>query len=371
MRIGRGFQIAGVAALCMLVAGGTSYETEAQSLSRIRSRISRTQERLRDVKEEQAEATTKLSQARNRAQQAQDRADEAERRLEEVRGVLREVKANIEQTEAELERHRKAMSERLVAMYETGEPSYLEVVLNATSFEDFTNRAEYARLMARQDEELLTTLVETEKKLADQRAELEIKAAQAEQLKQEADRQARIAAAAEAEAARLVGEIKKDREALEAEFAALRATEREIEAQLRRHASSGSGYSGTCTGNLLRPCPGRITSPFGYRTHPVWGGRRFHNGVDIAIGAGTTIRAADDGKVIHAGWKGAYGKTVMIDHGSGWVTMYGHCSKIYVSNGQTVSRGQAIAAVGSTGVSTGPHLHWTVYRNGSPVNPLR
>jgi len=116
---------------------------------------------------------------------------------------------------------------------------------------------------------------------------------------------------------------------------------------------------------------GRITSPYGWRIHPVWGGRRFHTGVDIAAPTGTPIHACDDGRVIFAGWRGATGKTVIIDHGSGWSTSYGHCSKIYVSVGEVVSAGQTIAAVGTTGVSTGPHVHWMVYRNGRHINPLR
>ena len=120
--------------------------------------------------------------------------------------------------------------------------------------------------------------------------------------------------------------------------------------------------------SLLRPCPADIIRLAGGSTRSCT--RRFHNGVDIAAPS-QTIKAADDGRVIYAGWKSAYGRTVIIDHGSGWSTMYGHCSSISVSSGQVVSRGQRIAAVGSTGWSTGPHLHWTVYRNGSTINPLR
>ncbi|MEA3403887.1 MAG: peptidoglycan DD-metalloendopeptidase family protein [Armatimonadota bacterium] len=361
-----------VAALFVLLAGGMVHDAGAQrSLSHVRSRQREVQAELREVKEDQSEASTALARARNEAQAARDRRDAAKRRLDEVRAELREVKADLKQTEQELGVHRKAMSQRLLAMYEVGEPSYLEVILNATSFEDFASRAEFARLIAQQDEQMLRTLVETEERLREQRATLEAKQAEAVALKKEADRQAAVAARREAEAERLVEKYKTDRRSLEAEFAALEQAEREIEAYIRAHAASGRGYTGTCAGNLLRPCSGYISSGFGYRTHPVWGGRRFHNGVDIATASGTTIKAADDGKVIYAGWKGAYGRTVVIDHGSGWSTMYGHCSRIYVSRGQVVSRGQAIAAVGNTGVSTGPHLHWTVYRNGKAINPLR
>ncbi|MGC9317084.1 MAG: murein hydrolase activator EnvC family protein [Armatimonadota bacterium] len=358
--------------LFVLLAGGILHDAGAQrSLSHVRGRKREVQAELREVKEDQAEASTALANARNQAQLARERRDAAKRRLDEVRAELREVKADLKKTEDDLEVHREAMSQRLRAMYEVGEPSYLEVILNATSFEDFTSRAEFARLIARQDEQMLRTLVETEERLRQQRAALEVKQAEAAELKREADHQAAVAAQREAEAERLVEKYKTDRRSLEAEFAALEQAEREIEALIRSSARGAGAYSGTCAGNLLRPCPGYISSPFGWRIHPVWGGSRFHNGVDIAAGYGTTIKAADDGKVIYAGWKGAYGRTVVIDHGSGWSTMYGHCSSIYVSRGQVVSRGQAIAAVGSTGVSTGPHLHWTVYRDGKAINPLR
>jgi len=357
------------------------YDTiEAQSyssrLQSIRAKQREVQSRLAEIKDDQSEAASELATARNKAQQARDRAAQAEQNLSEVREILRGVKADLAQTEEELVGHREAMSERLVALYETGQPSYLEVVLNATSFEDFTNRAEFSRMIAGQDQELLDTLVETEKKLEQQRATLEVAHAEAQQLEQEASAAKAEAEKAENAAEAIVAKYRNDRKAAERDYAALEATEKEIQAFIRRQASSSSGgggsssYSGTCAGNLLRPCGGRITSSYGWRIHPILHTRRFHDGVDIAAGYGTTIRAADDGKVIFAGWKGAYGRTVIIDHGSGWSTMYGHTSRIVVSRGQTVSRGQKIAEVGSTGWSTGPHLHWTVYRNGSTVNPL-
>ncbi|MBD3292208.1 MAG: peptidoglycan DD-metalloendopeptidase family protein [Armatimonadia bacterium] len=365
-----------VVGACLMLAPETD-TIEAQSyrqrLNNIRNKQRQVQQRLSDIKESQEDAASELSSARNRAQQARDEAQQAEQNLEQVREILREVKADQAQTEEELEGHREAMSERLIALYETGQPSYLEVVLNATSFEDFTNRAEFSRIIAGQDQELLDALVETEAKLEQQRETMEVAHAEAKILEERARVAKANAEKAENAAEALVAKYRQDRKAAERDYAALEATENQIQALIRSRGSSSSGggsYSGTCAGNLLRPCPGRVSSPYGWRIHPILRTRRFHNGVDFAIGAGTTIKASDDGKVIFAGWKGAYGRTVIIDHGSGWQTMYGHCSKIYVSRGQVVSRGQAIAAVGSTGWSTGPHLHWTVYRNGSTINPL-
>jgi murein DD-endopeptidase MepM/ murein hydrolase activator NlpD len=123
------------------------------------------------------------------------------------------------------------------------------------------------------------------------------------------------------------------------------------------------------TGQLLYPNDGAITSGFGWRRHPILGYSRFHAGIDFGASYGSTIRAADSGTVIFAGWYGGYGYTVVINHGGSIATLYGHTSKLYVREGQTVQQGEAIAAVGSTGLSTGPHLHFEVRKNGEPVDP--
>jgi murein DD-endopeptidase MepM/ murein hydrolase activator NlpD len=124
------------------------------------------------------------------------------------------------------------------------------------------------------------------------------------------------------------------------------------------------------TGRFTAPGGGRITSRFGYRIHPIYGTRRFHAGIDFGLPIGAAIKAADSGVVIYSGWYGGYGRTVIIDHGNGLTTLYGHTSASYVTAGQSIQRGQRIAAVGSTGLSTGPHLHFEVRVNGTPVNPL-
>ena len=128
------------------------------------------------------------------------------------------------------------------------------------------------------------------------------------------------------------------------------------------------------TGAFLRPCAGRITSYFGYRKHPIFNRTIYHSGVDIGAPMGTPIKAANSGKVIYTGWYGGYGNVVIIDHGKmqgrPTSTLYAHQSSIAVSKGQNVSKGQVIGYVGSTGYSTGPHLHFEVRINGKPVNPL-
>lgn len=123
--------------------------------------------------------------------------------------------------------------------------------------------------------------------------------------------------------------------------------------------------------SLIWPVKGRISSNFGWRTHPIKKTRLFHNGLDIAVPKGTAVRAAASGKVVHSGWMNGFGYTVIIDHGKGIETLYGHNSKVTVARGTEVNKGQTVALSGSTGLSTGPHLHLGVLKNGEPINPRK
>ncbi len=166
----------------------------------------------------------------------------------------------------------------------------------------------------------------------------------------------------------------RDRAEAERQLAATEQASREIEAmlaRLQRGRNTATSYQGTWSGSLLQPVHGRVTSPFGWRIHPITRTRRFHDGIDLAAPAGTPIKAADKGRVVHAGWWGPYGVALLIDHGSGISTLYGHCTQgsLRVRVGDVVTRGQVIAKVGSTGWSTGPHLHFGVRRFGKPIAP--
>ena len=123
------------------------------------------------------------------------------------------------------------------------------------------------------------------------------------------------------------------------------------------------------TGAMIWPVNGVITSPYGYRTHPIFGTTIYHSGIDIGVDYGTPVQAADGGTVVEAGWVSGYGYAVVIDHGNGLSTLYGHNQELAVSAGQSVSQGQVIAYAGSTGNSTGPHVHFEVRANGDPVDP--
>ena len=151
-----------------------------------------------------------------------------------------------------------------------------------------------------------------------------------------------------------------------------RRQEEQLLAESRRLSGfiGGWGGGGGGTGSMIRPVDGPVTSPFGYRIHPILGYRRMHTGVDFGVPYGAPIRAADSGTVISATWMGGYGNVTIINHGGGLSTLYAHQSRFAAGSGASVGRGQVIGYVGSTGLSTGPHLHFEVRRNGIPVNPL-
>ena len=195
------------------------------------------------------------------------------------------------------------------------------------------------------------------------------------------DQEARVAKLSEIERRRaeLLSEVQDQRTQVEQYVTELEGSTQELESKLHRTLiKRQSRVRPTIpqkqrtwgTGRYVCPAEGPITSPYGYRIHPIYGTMRFHSGIDIGAYYGSSILAADSGVVIEAGWIGGYGNTVIIDHGGGYSTLYGHASQLYVHPGQLVQQGEPIAAVGSTGNSTGPHLHFEVRINGDPVDPL-
>jgi murein DD-endopeptidase MepM/ murein hydrolase activator NlpD len=166
--------------------------------------------------------------------------------------------------------------------------------------------------------------------------------------------------------------IENDKELFIRQAQELEQENKRIAASIRAKSTSASGYKGKpWSGSFIKPCKGEITSGFGYRVHPIFGVRKMHTGVDIGGSKGTAIHAAGDGKVIETGWGGGYGNMVIIDHGKGRSTLYGHMSRITCNTGDVVKAGDKIGEMGSTGYATGNHLHFEVRINGDPVNPLK
>ncbi len=294
----------------------------------------------------------------------------------EITATTEELNAAIEMQETQYE----AMKMRIKFMYERGDTFYLELLLSPSSFADMANKAEYIEALSRYDRNKLDEYVQTKELIELCKEELEVEKEVLDEAKAAVElEEANVSALISEKTTQLtmVNMDIADKEAAIKEFEAMIAAENEeiaalekavAEEKARLAAENARVYNG---GMFAWPCPGykRISDEYGYRMHPILGREQFHNGLDMAAPGGTAILAAYDGDVVAASSSASMGNYIMIDHGSGLYTIYMHASALYVSKGQTVSKGETIAAVGSTGRSTGNHLHFSVRLNGNYVNP--
>lgn len=345
-------------------------------LNRLLGRKERLYAQIRQIKKKQAAATERLWAAQRELHAIQSRLSSARTQLAQTRSELEKARAELARLEKRLDQHEQDVQAHLLALYKSGQPGYLNVVMQADSFSDFANRGRFVAVIVNQDEYLLNWLTQKREEADRKRAALARQAARHQALVQQIAADEASARRQRAEIKAILHDANSKRVAAEEMLAQQEQEEAQLRAMIRARMAGGSGggysgrYSGSWSGSFLKPVAGPITSSYGMRVHPITGRYKLHTGVDIAAPSGTPIRAADKGLVISTGWMKAYGQTVVVDHGSGVHTWYCHCSSILVSEGQLVSRGQVIARVGSTGMSTGPHLHFSVLRNGDFVNPL-
>ena len=306
--------------------------------------------------------------------------DASQARLDQLRAQLATKRQALDKAQADLAQQQQLFGEHVVEIYKTGDVSYLDMLLGATGYDDFISRLQVVSRIVSNDNQIAADLDSARAKVqaqedavaADTAAAFKIQQglkAQHDQLAaveaELAAKQASYAAARQQKNATLA-QVQTSSKAWEQQQAQLHADSARLQAFLSGRSTSSNSYA---TGSMMWPVSGPITSPFGWRTSP-FGGSEFHTGIDIGVPYGTPIHAADGGNVVWAQWMGGYGNAVVIDHGGGLSTLYGHQSSLNVSVGQGVTRGQVIGYVGSTGMSTGPHLHFEVRLNGKPVNPL-
>lgn len=405
-------------------------ERVEEELDDARSELGRVERRkaveladLERVDARRAELERELAQLNDKLEVAEAELADSSATLERTTQRLVETESKLADTGRELKARKARFAARARATYMYGgQSSWTSVVTGVDSIEAFQRGLKYARSVMRRDQEDVERIAALEQVVQRTSADLadlqQVHAAQRRQDQERRDAAAAIVAEreevttavqAEAEKRRLlVARLESDRRSYVAMVDELETQGSQIEEQLRRiaeeqrraaeeaarrqaaqeeearrlaaaerkRAQSSSDESApapptTSTGGFQWPANGSKTSNYGWRTHPIFGTRRFHAGIDIGAGYGAPIVAAAAGAVVSAGWQGGYGNTVVIDHGGGLATLYAHQSSIGVVAGQSVQRGQTIGAVGSTGYSTGPHLHFEVRVNGATRDPMQ
>ncbi len=345
----------------------------------------------------------KKSKIESYVEELDGQLNEITSQIEEISGQIEEKQLEIEETtkelqqaEEEVESQYESMKKRIKFTYENGNNAYIELILEAESISQLLNRAEYVTKMAEYDRNMLVKFKETQQHVAAAKENLEKEQSELEILKTETEtKQVEVSSLIDKKSTQIANyesdilsaqelgdeyedDIKAQNEviaALEASVAAKKAEIKKLqEAEAAANSSSTASVNIITTydgGTFTWPCPSSttISSEYGNRLHPVLNVTKFHNGIDIAASTGSSIVAAYNGTVVGAGYNSSMGNYVMIDHGDGLYTIYMHASALYVSNGQNVAKGDTIAAVGSTGRSTGPHSHFGVRLNGSYVNP--
>ncbi len=335
----------------------------------------------RQAEEQQAktnEASAKVESVSERLRQIQEELRVATAEYKEVKGQLDSVEDKIsdntellQKTEADLKVKNKKLQQRVRDIYINGQISYVDVLFGAKDFADLMTRMDVLKRIIKHDYDLIMKVREEKATVENTRAQLEKDKAEAEVLV--ADAQAKKAKVEDKESEQqvLLDQAIYDRDTSERMYEEIMAASQEVANMIRRSHMSSAGYSGAPAGagGMIWPISGPITSEFGWRTHPIFGTARFHSGLDIGGDYGMPIYAAASGTVIYAGWISGYGNAVIIDHGGGVTTLYGHNDSLNVSEGENVAQGQVIAMCGSTGNSTGPHCHFEVRENGEPVSP--
>lgn len=337
-------------------------------------KLNETNEKLEYVKEELSSTMLKVQETEDKVLEYQKQVNELGVQIQELQTSIDEASKNLEIASQDYNAKSDMLAERLVAMYEAGDTSYLDVLLKSSSLTDFLSRYYAIEELTKYDSELIervknekNNIEQTRQKLENEQAEIRIIKAKNEQATIVLNNMKTLQQS-------YMDKLSEGEKKLQEQITEYKKEQEEIQAKILEATNvivPNIQYTG---GEMLWPVAASgtvITSNFGMREHPIQGIVKQHTGLDIGgAETGTPIVAAADGIVTYAGWLGGYGNCVMISHGNGVVTLYGHGNKVLTTVGKEVKQGETIMELGSTGNSTGPHCHFEVRVNGSYTNPL-
>ncbi len=337
--------------------------------NKVNQQIKTTQQKINQVSKEKKNVSKALVELDQRLEQAENELSSVESMLAQLENQIAVSTRELERASTETSSQKELLKKRVRVMYENGNVGYLSVILNSTSFWDFISRLDFLRKIIEFDMNLLSKLKSHRDSVADKRSQLESELQEKERLKNQISGKKEAVEVAKQDREKTLKDLTKDLKELERQEDAFLAQANALTQKIVALQSKDKYIGGV----LGWPSPGyyKITSPYGYRNHPILKKKKLHTGIDIAVPSGTSVVAANSGTVIYSGYNGGYGNTVIIDHGGKISTLYAHNSKLLVKVGDKVEKGKAITKSGSTGLSTGPHLHFEVRENGQHVDPMK
>ena len=347
----------------------TDLQTKQQELQ---NQINEATGELEDVQSDLSENLQQVQKLDERIESSQTELDELNTQITELQTSIDEISAKLEQEEETYNNQKNLLDKRLVAMYEEGETSYLDVILSSSSLAEFLSNYAYLSEIAKYENELLLDIQSRKKEIELEKEKLANNQEQLATIKANQTKTARILENTKTVRENFIAKLSDEEKNIQAQIDEYNRQFAEVNAEILKLALEGldTQYIG---GVFAWPTPGytRITSKYGMRTHPITGVYKLHTGVDIGAPMGASFVAANDGVVVKAGYNGAYGNMVIIDHGGGIQTLYAHGSEIMVNVGDVVKKGETVVLkVGSTGYSTGAHAHFEVRINGKVTDPM-
>ncbi len=352
-------------------APASNNATIKQKLQTNESKMQTTRQKIKTLKVKEQQEKSKLVRNQQRLETAKSNLSQSENRYSSISAKLADMEKKFEIASAEFNATDAAIKSRIRHVFKMQRVGMFDLLFKAKDLNSMLDTVYFEQIIIKNDYKQMMALKERTAKLEKIKNDIAAQKRYLAESINEINSQKRSIQKEIAQNQNMINKLKNDRAAYE-------RSERELARQSASLQSMLSAYSNStvksASAGFVRPIGGKITSPFGWRTHPIFKSRSFHSGVDIAGPNYGSIKASNSGKVIYTGWYGGYGKVVIIDHGviggKPTTTLYAHMSSIKVSNGQDVVKGQVIGLEGTTGYSTGPHCHFEVRINGKPNNPM-
>ncbi len=345
--------------------------TESQQIKKVEQQRKVLHQKINSLTKLERQETNKLSRNQQKLEKNQQALKRSQNQYNAKQQTITALKKELNSYLTQYNKRQSSSAERIRCIYKTKHSPILDLLISTENLSQFLDRVYYQNLIIQSDKQKMQALKTEAQNVALLKQKLENEKKQLSKIIRDIDRENSNIKITINQNKNMIEKIQKDKRAYE-------KSEKELKRQSDKLASlikkSTKHSSISTSGDFMLPVRGaRISSPFGWRVHPIFKSKIYHTGIDYAIAYGTPIKASNSGKVIYSGWYGGYGKVVILDHGSykgsPTTTLYAHMSKQAVSVGQTVSKGQVIGYVGSTGYSTGPHVHFEVRVNGKPQNP--